>query len=358
MLLPAALFSLWGLWQPIAKAQTVVQENWRGAAEVLTQFAGYRDLIVITTDPMIEFYMPQWTAQIRYSTTLPPILEAAQSHPRLWLVWPTQFQLEESVPELYQWFRKERTLEVFVEPGMRLYVYSAEPGPSLGLLEEMVGFQIPYGLAYSNLIRQAIDQGQAGDVLEMLDRIWAARSAGDALDTTPGSGDAAASLAINTGRVFWDAGQQDTALDILHRAVSMAPDFDEAWASLGLLLEGRGRQEKAIAAYRRALELSPDHFWATYLLAQLLERVEGRQGASWQEVADLAQHAAGLAPGSQEKANSLALLGRAHARMGHVPQACQAFEQALATLREAGAPAESMTEILAEMERVGCPHEP
>jgi Flp pilus assembly protein TadD len=60
------------------------------------------------------------------------------------------------------------------------------------------------------------------------------------------------------------------AKDAFQRALQLNPEFAEAHANLGLLLEGEGRHDEAEASYRRALELCPEMVQTSINLGALL----------------------------------------------------------------------------------------
>lgn len=56
-----------------------------------------------------------------------------------------------------------------------------------------------------------------------------------------------------------EAGDVASAEACFEKALQIAPDFAEAYANLGLLLEKRGATDSAEANYRRSIELNPEH---------------------------------------------------------------------------------------------------
>src|SRR5580765_7585804 len=55
------------------------------------------------------------------------------------------------------------------------------------------------------------------------------------------------------------AGNASGAEESFRAAVRIAPDFAEAYANLGLLLDNRGAVTEAEICYRRSLRLNPDY---------------------------------------------------------------------------------------------------
>jgi tetratricopeptide (TPR) repeat protein len=66
-----------------------------------------------------------------------------------------------------------------------------------------------------------------------------------------------AALRHHRGRVLHNLGQREAALASLRQALSLAPDYAEAWYSLAHVLRANGQLEDAVHAYQRALQRSP-----------------------------------------------------------------------------------------------------
>ena len=124
--------------------------------------------------------------------------------------------------------------------------------------------------------------------------------------------DAALSLA--------QAGRLDAAIDSYRRAIELRPDFFEALANMGNLLQRTRRRAEAIAAYRRALALRPQE---VNVLAALgtCELNEGRPEAA---IAPL-EEALRLRP---DFATALNALGVARGKTGDVPRAIELLRRA------------------------------
>jgi len=60
------------------------------------------------------------------------------------------------------------------------------------------------------------------------------------------------------GVIAHQVGRHDVAVEMIHRALDLAPDAPAFHCNLGVALEKLGRADEAIAAYRRAVELMPD----------------------------------------------------------------------------------------------------
>lgn len=75
------------------------------------------------------------------------------------------------------------------------------------------------------------------------------------------------------------AGNLDTAIDILTRLTASSPDAPLVHLQLGLALRGSGRNEDAVQSMRRAVTLKPDFSDAWLALADLLTALGVRDGA-------------------------------------------------------------------------------
>jgi Flp pilus assembly protein TadD len=64
---------------------------------------------------------------------------------------------------------------------------------------------------------------------------------------------------FSQGNLCMEAGDVNSAEECFRKAVQIAPDFAEAYANLGLLLDRRGATEAAEAFYWRSLALNPAH---------------------------------------------------------------------------------------------------
>ena len=57
------------------------------------------------------------------------------------------------------------------------------------------------------------------------------------------------------GVIAHQVGKNDTAVDLIARALALNPDLAEAHSNLGLALQDLGKSEDAIASYRKALAI-------------------------------------------------------------------------------------------------------
>jgi len=75
----------------------------------------------------------------------------------------------------------------------------------------------------------------------------------------------------NLGLLSHQAGRIDAALDLIHRAIALRPNFPEAYNNLGNALKDRGKLDDAVAAYRQAIVLTPNYAGAHYNLGNALK---------------------------------------------------------------------------------------
>ena len=97
-------------------------------------------------------------------------------------------------------------------------------------------------------------------------------------------------------------GRIDDAIASYRRALQYQPEFIEARANLGYLLEHAGRLEEAAESYRRALALDPNE-WMTLNRLGYCERLLGRAEQS----IEVLGRAVALRPGSAATLNEIAL---------------------------------------------------
>src|SRR6185436_7506695 len=72
----------------------------------------------------------------------------------------------------------------------------------------------------------------------------------------------------------------EVAAERLERARTLAPDNDQIQYLIGVLESSRGRAAEAIAALRKAVEINPRNLFATYKLAEEIERQGGENSES------------------------------------------------------------------------------
>jgi tetratricopeptide (TPR) repeat protein len=80
-----------------------------------------------------------------------------------------------------------------------------------------------------------------------------------------------AEVFFNLANVLQAMGETQAAIERFHDAVSLDPEFTDAWNNLGNLLAQTGELQEARYAYRRAVDVEPDYADAHYGLADVLE---------------------------------------------------------------------------------------
>jgi predicted O-linked N-acetylglucosamine transferase (SPINDLY family) len=127
---------------------------------------------------------------------------------------------------------------------------------------------------------------------------------------------------INLGAMVLALGQREAALGLLRRAVALRPDHAPAQGNFAKVLQDLGHIDEAIAAYRTAIDLQPDN--AVNLInlgAALVER------QAWNEAVTVTRRALALQPGA---AIAHANLGTALLQLGRYDAALEACRQAVA----------------------------
>lgn len=73
---------------------------------------------------------------------------------------------------------------------------------------------------------------------------------------------------FNLGTTLYDQGEHEQALTAFREAVSLDPQFAEAWNNLGETLRDRGDMDEAIRCYKQALAVQPGYDRANYNLGE------------------------------------------------------------------------------------------
>jgi protein O-GlcNAc transferase len=123
------------------------------------------------------------------------------------------------------------------------------------------------------------------------------------------------------GVLSGQAGQLDTAVELIQRAIRIKPDSALAHNNLGTTLAKQGRIDEAIAALREAIRLKPEYADAYYNLGSALRETEwlGEAIACFRE-------AIRFKPDSAEAHNNL---GSTLKRMGELDEAIAAFRESV-----------------------------
>ncbi len=153
----------------------------------------------------------------------------------------------------------------------------------------------------------ANERGDNHRALELIER---------ALDIAPGVGE----MHGNLGLVLQDLGRLDEAVERFERAISLNPDFAEGHNNLGLVQQDLGRLDDAIASFERALDVNPQ-FAEVHSNLGNVQKLQGRLGDA---AANLCK-AIEIAPDFAE----------AHNNLGSVRQEQDRPEDAIACYRKA-----------------------
>ena len=73
----------------------------------------------------------------------------------------------------------------------------------------------------------------------------------------------------NIGAALQERDKLDEAIEAYTKAIAINPDYAEAFNNLGHALKKQGKLERAIEAYTRALHIKPDHGGAKHMLSAL-----------------------------------------------------------------------------------------
>jgi tetratricopeptide (TPR) repeat protein len=123
------------------------------------------------------------------------------------------------------------------------------------------------------------------------------------------------------GNILRDRGSSDEAERALRRAVELWPDWPEAQYNYGLLLESRRKPTEAAAAYRAAVAAKPDYAKALFCLATLLRKQKDSAATSAYDA---------LFALSPDSAEGYWLRGRALSDLDQYEAALAAFASAIA----------------------------
>jgi len=191
-----------------------------------------------------------------------------------------------------------------------------EMQPARGAFEKAVALDPKFAQARVNLGQVLVQAGEFGAAAEHLDR---------ALARLGNSPDAATPHYLRA-KVYTDRNEVEKAVAQLKEAVSLRPDFAEAWSDLGqarkTLLDDAG----ALAAFQRAVESSPDDAVAQYRLG-----AEYLHQAKIKEAIEHLQQALRLNPENQSTLYGLQLALRED---GQLEQASQVKEKLADLLRK------------------------
>jgi tetratricopeptide (TPR) repeat protein len=185
-----------------------------------------------------------------------------------------------------------------------------------GPFEKAVALDPEFAQANVNLGQVLLDAGEFGAAAKRLDR---------ALLRLGNSPDAAHAHYLRA-KVYTEQNELEKAAAQLQQAISLRPDFAEAWSDLGQTRKTLLDHAGALAAFERAVQLSPDDAVAQYRLG-----AEYLHASKIGEAIPHLQEAARLNPENQSALYSLQLALRAD---GQLEQASQVKEKLAALLRK------------------------
>ena len=125
----------------------------------------------------------------------------------------------------------------------------------------------------------------------------------------------------NLGNALKDRGSLDGAVVAYCRAISIKPDYAEAYSNLGAALYEQGRLDQAVAAYRQAIRIKPDYAEALLNLGAAL-RIRG----TFDEAVAAYRQAISVKP---DYAEAYSNLGNALKDRGSLDEAAAAYRQAI-----------------------------
>ena len=104
----------------------------------------------------------------------------------------------------------------------------------------------------------------------------------------------------NMGIALADQGKLEKAIEAYSKALSLKPDFGEVYNNMGIALADQGKLEKAIEAYNKALSLTPDYAEASNNIGIALQ-----QQGKLEEAIDACNKALSLKPDYAEAYNNI-----------------------------------------------------
>ena len=195
------------------------------------------------------------------------------------------------------------------------YITGGQSGPARAAFEKAVALDPKFAQAEENLGRALLDANEFGAAAGHLDR---------AIALFVDSPDAAYSLYLRA-KIHTERDEPQKALAALTRAVSLQPNFPEAWSDLGQVNKGLLDDESALAAFLRSVQLDPENAISQYRLgAEYLH-----QGKAHEAVPHL-QESFRLNPKNQSTLYSLQMALR---QDGHLERAAQVKKQLAELLR-------------------------
>ena len=146
------------------------------------------------------------------------------------------------------------------------------------------------------------------------------------------------------GNVLAQKGRAPEAVEQYQKAVTIRPQFVQAWNNLGYALLQSGRVDEAIAQFQKALEIQPDFADADYNLGVALD-----QKGLLDEAIDQFRKTLGIQPDYPAAYNNL---GNALLQKGNVDEAITCYQKALAIKPDDAKARYNLGSILAQQGRV------
>jgi predicted O-linked N-acetylglucosamine transferase (SPINDLY family) len=176
---------------------------------------------------------------------------------------------------------------------------------------------------YREILRAEPDHPDAPQLLGLLEhRAGRHEAAVDLIARAIALAPAAAALHVNLGEAFRCLGRIDDAIRCYRQAIALDPAITEAHFNLGVVCTERGQHREAIEHYRQVLAVRRDHADALNNLGHAL----GATGAM-EDAAACLRRALECRPGFAEAHNNL---GKLYLGMGRYEDARAQFERALA----------------------------
>lgn len=93
------------------------------------------------------------------------------------------------------------------------------------------------------------------------------------------SGSPTADLLVSRAHAALGLEDMPLAIELLDRAIALAPDWAEAYARRGLIFAAMGDDERAVADFNQVLAHNQRHFVVLATLAAIFDRAGARDGA-------------------------------------------------------------------------------
>ena len=125
----------------------------------------------------------------------------------------------------------------------------------------------------------------------------------------------------NMGATLQDQGKLEEAIEAYNKAIYIQPDYADAYYNMGITLKNHGKLEEAIDAYNKAISIKPDYADAYYNMGITLKK----QGML-EEAIDAYNKAISIKPDYAEAHNDMGVTLQDH---GKLEWAIEAYKKAL-----------------------------